>query len=84
MMGGAAAAAVNAHVHRHSCLMMLLLHVVDLLPQALVVVQQVRKLLLELHVLVHEHRVHRGELPVEALQPRRLLALLLAAPVGTM
>ena len=53
---------------------------IELVPQALVVMQEVGNLLLQLHILIHEHRVHRGQLPVQALQPRRLLPLLLAAP----
>lgn len=43
-------------------------------------VNQLRDLLLKTLILLHKKLVHCRQLPVDGLQPRRLLALLVAAP----
>lgn len=51
-----------------------------LLAVVAVLVDELRDLLLQAVVLLHEQLVHGRQLPVQRLQPRRLLPLLLPAP----
>lgn len=51
-----------------------------LLAVVAVLVDELRDLLLQAVVLLHEQLVHGRQLPVQRLQPGRLLPLLLPAP----
>lgn len=55
-------------------------YILQLLPHVRIFVNQLRDLLLKTLILLHKKLVHCRQLPVDGLQPRRLLALLVAAP----